>query len=67
MQDNALGHAAKETKQLLEDFAILRFKQPPYSLDLNPIETLWKYIKNYLQSIYKDLKFKSYNDLKAKV
>jgi hypothetical protein len=26
MQDNALGHAAKETKQLLEDFAILRFK-----------------------------------------
>jgi hypothetical protein len=40
MQDNAPGHAAKETKQLLADLAINRFEWPPYSLDLNPIETI---------------------------
>jgi transposase len=48
MQDNAPAHAAKETKQLLADLAINRFEWPPYSPDLNPIETLWKYMKNFL-------------------
>jgi hypothetical protein len=35
-------------------------KWPPYSPDLNPIETLWKYMKNYLEDKYGDYAFKSY-------
>jgi DDE superfamily endonuclease len=67
MQDNALGHAAKETIALIASLAIRRFEWPPYSPDLTPIETVWKYIKEFLQKKYGDLKFKSYDDLKAKV
>jgi hypothetical protein len=40
MQDNAPGYAAKETVALLETLAICCCKWPPYSPDLNPIETL---------------------------
>jgi transposase len=40
MQDNAPGHTVKETKELLKTLAIIVINWPPYSLDLNPIETL---------------------------
>ncbi|PMD53238.1 uncharacterized protein K444DRAFT_171487 [Hyaloscypha bicolor E] len=61
MQDNAPGHAAKETIAIIEAYAILRFKWPPFSPDLNPIETVWKYRKNYLEDKYGDYVFKSYD------
>jgi hypothetical protein len=40
MQDNTLGYAAKETKELLAALAIIIVNWPPYSPDLNLIETL---------------------------
>ena len=67
MQDNTPGHATKETITLLEALAIAVCKWPPYSPDLNPIETLWKHMKEYLQAKYKDYKFKSYNKQKIRV
>ncbi len=67
MQDGAPGHAAKETKALLESLAIVVVKWPPYSPDLNPIETLWKHMKEYLQRKWGDCKFVSYEDQKVKI
>ena len=67
MQDNAPGHAAKETIALLEQLCIITCKWPPYSPDLNPIETLWKYMKEYLQSKYGDFKFKSYEQQRERI
>lgn len=60
MQDNAPGHAAQETKDLLYNFAVVVVNWPPYSPDLNPIETVWKYMKNYLEDTYGDCAFGSY-------
>ncbi|WP_338453674.1 transposase [Candidatus Bealeia paramacronuclearis] len=33
---------SKETKQAAEDYEIVLYYLPPYSLNLNPIERLWK-------------------------
>jgi transposase len=62
MQDNALGHATKETKDLLATLAIIVISWPPYSPDLNLIERLWKHMKEYLQFYYRECKFKSYTE-----
>jgi transposase len=67
MQDNAPSHAAKETVALLAQLAIVTCLRPPYSLDLNPIETLWKYMKEYLQAQYGDEPFRSYLDQKRTI
>jgi hypothetical protein len=40
MQDNALSHSAKETQELLKEYAIYTIPWPLYSPNLNPIETL---------------------------
>jgi hypothetical protein len=67
MQDNALGHAAKETQQLLKAYAVKVIQWTPFSLDLNPIETLWKHMKEYLTAVYGDYQFVSYEVSRAKV
>lgn len=41
MQDNALGHATKETTKDFLERGIIPLEWPPYSLDLNPIEHVW--------------------------
>jgi transposase len=40
--DNGLFHKAKRLQ--IQKFVILFF-QPPYSAELNPIETVWEYLK----------------------
>ena len=67
MQDNALGHAAKEIKAMLAKLAIIVITWPPYSPDLNPIETLWKHIKEYLQRKYGLCNFRLYREQKERI
>ena len=67
MQDNAPGHAAKSTKELIALLGLIRINWPPYSPDLNLIETFWKYMKNYLQKTYGNNKFKLYEDQRKKI
>jgi hypothetical protein len=67
IQDGAPGHTAKEIKELLKNFAIYVIPWPPYSPDLNPIETLWKHMKEYLTAKYRGYQFETYEVSRAKI
>ena len=51
MQDNAAGHAAAYTKLQLANHRIYPIFWPANSPDLNPIETVWNWMKNWLQTL----------------
>jgi transposase len=50
MQDNAPGHHGKKTQEELRNRNIHPIFWPPYSPDLNPIEKIWDWIKDYIQN-----------------
>ena len=45
MQDNARVHTAKKVKKFFEDMGIPLLEWAPYSPDMNPIEHVWKKLK----------------------
>ena len=55
MQDNAPPHKAARTMEELEERQITPILWPPYSPDLNPIEAVWNWMKNYIQFHFPDL------------
>ena len=65
-QDNAKGHAASFMKSVFESIGIQPIYWPVFSPDLNPIETLWNDIKDYIQEHYPEV-YRSYKRLRAAV
>ena len=55
MQDNAPGHGAKATQDDLRARSITPIFWPVLSPDLNPIETLWDKIKDYIDAKYPEI------------
>jgi transposase len=50
MQDGAPAHAAQLTLDELHARRIVFIYWPPYSPDLNPIEAVWNWMKNYIEA-----------------
>ncbi len=67
--DNASYHISQNTKDYQVPENITLFYLPRYSPDLNPIERLWKYLRdnNFNNKFFEsklDLKITAYNSLK---
>jgi len=67
MQDGALGHAAAETKEDLRRRGITLMDWPPFSPDLNPIESCWDWMKDWIEDRYGLEEKPSYDKLREYV
>jgi transposase len=65
-QDNAGGHSARYTHEQLELYGIHVIFWPAFSPDLSPIETVWDWIKDWIQE-YDPTVHRSYKRLRAAV
>lgn len=52
MQDNAPGHAAQTTRQDFRDRGVRIIFWPAFSPNLNPIETVWAKMMDYIELNY---------------
>ena len=57
MQDNAPSHRSAETMRNLRRRGISSIEWPPYSLDLNIIEHVWNWMKNWIQQHYWEVRY----------
>jgi ketohexokinase/beta-glucosidase len=67
MQDGAPGYSGKETIKELHERGIYPISWPAFSPDLNPIETLWNWMKDWIQERYPEDDDLSYDDLRSVV
>jgi transposase len=65
MQNNARPHAAQATLKELQDRHIPYIIWPPYSPDLNHIEAVWKWMKDYIEQRFP--RKMSYNKLRLAI
>jgi hypothetical protein len=66
MQDNASSHASRDTLAELQRRGLFPIFWPANSPDLNPIETVWDWMKDYIQEKYPEV-HRSYPRLKEAV
>lgn len=52
MQDNAPSHSGKVAQDELLERGVCLIFWPPFSPDLNPIETVWNWMKDYIEAKY---------------
>ena len=57
MQDNASRHTAKEVLGFFEELRVVMMKWPAFSPDLDPIEEVWNWMKDYIERKYGDQHF----------
>jgi len=62
LQDNARIHVSKATKAWFERHGIWVYPHPPHSPDLNPIEHVWKKIKEILHRDFPKLCYLTNNE-----
>jgi hypothetical protein len=67
MQDGAPGHAAGETKDQLQARGVTVLSWPPFSPDLNPIESCWNWMKDYIEDCWGLEENPSYDKLRRYV
>src|SRR5450432_2880466 len=60
------GHAARYTYEQLKRYGIPVIFWPPFSPDLSPIETVWDWIKDWIQE-YDPTVHRNYKRLRAAV
>lgn len=66
-QDSASAHKAKEAIQDLSERGIEPALWPPFSHDLNPIETCWDWMKDYIEDKHGQNAKTSYDQLREYV
>lgn len=65
MQDGASAHGARGTRADLHERGIVLENWPPHSPDLNPIETVWCWMKDYIEDKYGHIERPSYPRLRS--
>ena len=67
MQDNASPHVAKYTREVLSKMGVKTVFWPAFSPDLNPIESLWDLMKDWIATNYIMEDLKVYSTLRKAV
>ena len=67
MQDGAPDHASRDTIAELHSRQIFPISWPSFSPDLNPIEMVWNWMKDWIQDKYPEDKELSYDQLRQLV
>jgi hypothetical protein len=67
MQDNAPAYGLKSTREFMVNQGIPKITWPPNSPDLNPIETVWCWMKDYIQQHYGLVEKPTLSDLRNQV
>lgn len=65
MQDGASGHRAAGTIQDLKERGVKVMEWPPFSPDLNPIEYVWNWMKNYIEDHYGSIEKPTHTQLRG--